>query len=71
MSHLSMHLEAKVAAGCQVGKAAQARTDLQTSQAARERYCNVDLTVVFEVAADNHSHDMASQCEHAGRPELQ
>ena len=70
-NHLSMHLEAKVAAGCQVGKAAKARSDLQTSQVALERCCNADSTVVFEVVADIRSHGTAFQCEHAGRLELQ
>ena len=66
-----MRLEAKVTAGCQVGKEAQARNDLQTSQVALERYCSVGLTVVFEVAVDNRSHGRASRCEHVGRLELQ
>lgn len=66
-----MRLEAKVAAGCQVGKEAQARNDLQTSQVALERYCSVDLTVVFEAAVDSRSHGRASRCEHVGRLELQ
>jgi len=70
-SHLSMHLAAKAAAGCQVGKVAQARIDPQISQVALVRYCNADLTVVFEVAADNRSHGRASRCEHVGRLELQ
>ena len=70
-SHLSIRLEAKVAACCQVGKAAKARSDLQTSQVALERCCNADSTVVFEVGADIRSHDTASQCEHAERLELQ
>lgn len=70
-NHLSMHLEAKVAAGCQVGRAAKARSDLPTSQVALERCCNADSTVVFEVVADSHSHDTASRCERAERPELQ
>jgi len=69
-SHLSMHLEAKVAVDCQVDKAAQGRNDLQTSQVALEKYCSVDLTVVFEVAADNRSRDTASRCEHVERVEL-
>lgn len=71
MSRLSMHLTAKVAAGCQVGRAAKARNDPRTNQGALERCCNGGLIVVFEVAADTRSHDTASRCEHVGRQALQ
>jgi hypothetical protein len=71
MSRLSTHLTAKVAAGCQVGRAARVRNDPQTIQVALERCCNGGLIVVFEVAADTRSHDTASRCEHVGRLELQ
>ena len=70
-SHLSMHQAAKVAAGRQIDKPTQARNDPQTSQVARAIYCNVGLTVVFEVAADDHFRDTASRCEHVARLELQ
>lgn len=66
-----MHLAAKAAADCQVGRAAQARNDLPTSQVAPERYCNVDLTVAFEVVADNRSRGTAFRCEHVGQLVLQ
>ena len=70
-THLSVHLVAKVAVGCQFGKAAKVRSGLQTSQAALVRYCSVGSMPVFEVAVGTRCRDKASRCEHVVRLVLQ
>jgi len=67
MSHLSMHPEAKVVVDCQFDRAAKAHNDLQTSQGALEKCCNVDLNSVLKSAAGTHFHGTASQYEHVER----